>query len=367
MERTYFWESPRWPQFTYDAAALAAPIAAAAGKRGELAALVRTAGVPDRELAEVSATAEEAVTTSAIEGEQVDFEAACSSVASELGLQLRGARPADRKSTGVVEMLIDATLHHALPVDRARLCHWHRGLFPGSSQPWVGRFRTLEDGPERVVTGPYGNLRVEYEAPPGDRVEAEMDAFFSWLARGGDELPAVVRAGIAHLWFVAIHPFVDGNRRTARALADLVFARAERSEHRYFSMSAQILAERADYYGALRAVETDPSLDITPWLLWFTGCYERALVRAIGSVETHLRRTLFWTHHASFAFNERQRKVLQKFLGDWRGKLTAKKWAAMTHVSIDTATRDLHALVEAGILRREGAARSTHFVRAADD
>jgi Fic family protein len=303
----------------------------------------------------------EALDTSAIEGEELDPEATRSSVARQLGVDFGGTRPADRRSDGVVEMLVDASKNFAAPLTVERLCYWQAGLFRGSDAPWVGRMRTGADGPEQVVAGPFGRQRVLYEAPPGDRVVAETAALLAWFEASVGDDDAIVRSALAHLWFVTIHPFVDGNGRVARAVADLAFARADGSGYRYFSMSAQILAERDDYERALQSVQYRSTLDATDWLRWFCGCYERAIDRSMETIERSIERSRFWARHATFAFNERQRATLVRILGPWHGNLTTKKWAVLNDVSIDTATRDLQELVSVGILERRGAARSTHF------
>ena len=269
-------------------------------------------------------------------------------------------RPADRKSDGLVAMLVDASRNHGQTLTRERLEYWHKGLFVDSDAPWVGRYRTDSDGAERVVTGPYGNQRVLYEAPPGDRVPTEMRGFLRWFESSSGE-PDIIRSAIAHLWFVTIHPFVDGNGRIARAIADLAFARADQNGHRYFSMSSQIVDDRREYEVALQSAQRGKTLDITVWLLWFAESYARALDRSVELVQSCMNRTLFWARHSDFTFNERQRKMLARVLGEWEGTLTAGKWARVTHVSVDTAQRDLQELVDAGILIREGAGRGTKY------
>jgi Fic family protein len=365
MLRTYAWQATDWPKLRYDENEVRSLLSLAATKRGQLDGLLLAAGLEDRQRAEVIATTEEAVTTSEIEGEKLDPEATRSSVALQLGVDYGGARQADRKSKGVVEMLVDAAQHFDVSLTSERLFHWHRGLFEGSDASWVGRYRTAADGPERVIAGPYGNHRVLYEAPPGERVASEMEAFLAWFATPflRDESP-VVRSAIAHLWFVTIHPFVDGNGRIARAISDLTFARAEQSGHRYFSMSAQIREDRNEYEEALQSAQRGKSLDATLFVMWFASDYARALERSLVLVRVCMERTLFWARHRGFDFNPRQRKMLSRFLGDWEGKLTAGKWARSTDVSLDTALRDIDELVKGRILKREGAGRGTNYVLA---
>lgn len=365
MARTYAWQASNWPRFAYDTSELAPLLEEAAAKRGRLDGLLLTAGLEDKQRAEVLATTEEAVNTSLIEGEKLDPEATRSSVAVQLGVDYGGARQADRKSEGVVAMLIDAAKNFDDPFHSARLCYWQSGLFKNSNAIWLGRYRNEKDGAEQVITGPYGKHRVLYEAVPGERVEDEMASFLAWFeSKDEDELPSAIRSAIAHLRFVSIHPFVDGNGRIARAISDLSFARAERNGHRYFSMSAQIQEDRNEYEEALQSAQRGKALEITVWLSWFLSCYIRALDRSIELVRDCMNRSLFWSRNASVAFNERQRKMLLRLLGDWEGNLTARKWVAATNVSVDTAQRDLRELVDGRILRREGAGRATHYVLA---
>lgn len=362
MPRTYLWQAANWPTFSYSATDLDAAQARAAEKYARLQGILDAIGLSDRERAEVLATTEEAVTTSAIEGEILDPEATRSSVANQLGLAFGGARPPDRKSKGVVDMLVDASQNFSHPLTNERLCYWQSHLFDGNDANWVGRYRTAADGHEQIVEGPYGAQRVLYEAPPGEQVPREMVQFVKWFNQQPLGERGFMHSAIAHLWFVSIHPFVDGNGRVARALSDLAFARAEKSGHRYFSMSSQILRDRKEYEEALQSVQRGRTLDITEWMLWFGECYERALDHAIQNAKEAIERATFWARHADVSFNERQRKVLQRVLGEWKGNLTARKWVTMTGVSSDTAQRDLQELVDAGIMQREGAGRGTHYV-----
>ncbi len=358
--RRYVWQLHGWPALTWDQEALAGPLTRAAARRGELYGALRNAAVPDEHFAEVAAVTAEAIQSSAIEGEELDPEATRSSVAQQLGFDIGGTRPPDRKTDGVVEMLIDATQNFDAPLTTERLRYWHDGLFVGSEEPWRGRFRTQSDGDEQVVTGPFGRQRVLYEAPPGARVTSDMARFLEWF----NQTPSVnglLDSALAHLWFVTIHPFVDGNGRIARAIADAALARSERSGKRYFSMSAQIRTERAAYYAALQRIQRGSMLDVTSWMEWYAGCYARAIEASLHVIDDIVMRSRFWVVHASTTLNERQRRTISRLLGDFEGHMTTKKWATMNHVSIDTASRDINELVEAGMLARAGAARSTHF------
>jgi Fic family protein len=362
--RRFIWESDVWPGFEWDERALISHLFAAAEARGILAGALRSAGFAEQQLTELAAVTDEALKTSEIEGDRLDPAATRSSVARHLGIDIGGSRPPDRKVDGVVDMLVDATQNFQAPLSDERLFYWHRGLLTGSEARWVGRFRTAVDGEEQVVEGPYGRRRVLYVAPPGERVATEMSAFLEWF--NGRTLPSneIVAAGLAHLWFVTIHPFVDGNGRIARAIGDLASARGERSGHRFFSLSAQIRSERDDYYAMLQRTQQSQSMDVTPWLQWFAGCYTRAIGSSLRVVDEVMLRGRFWARNVHVTFNARQRAMIGRLLGDFEGNLTTKKWAKLGKVSEDTANRDINDLVRAGILCKRGAARSTHFVLA---
>jgi Fic family protein len=278
--------------------------------------------------------------------------------------------PADRHVEGAVEMMLDATRNYSKPLSARRLSDWHAALFPtgrsGMTRIRAGRWRDDRSGPMQVVSGPMGRERVHYQAPAAGRLDKEMRAFLAWL--NGKETPdPILKAGIAHLWFVTIHPFDDGNGRIARAIADMALARSEHSAQRFYSMSAQIRAERKAYYEILENTQKG-DLDITPWLAWFLDC----LRRAIGGAETILANVLakadFWKAHAAEPLNERQRKILNRVLDGFEGKLTSSKWAALGKCSQDTASRDIDDLVNRKILvRQPGGGRSTSYALVSPD
>lgn len=319
-------------------------------------------GFPQREEALLATLTQEIVKSSEIEGELLEQKQVRSSLARRLGMDIGGLAPSDRHVEGVVELMLDATQNHAQPLTQERLLRWHAALFPtgwsGMSRIEVGTWRT---GPMQVVSGPLGRERVHYEAPTAERLEAEMRIFLTWFAEDS-ALDGVLRAALAHLWFVSIHPFDDGNGRIARALTDLSLARSEGSAQRFYSLSAQIQKERSAYYDILENTQKG-DLDITEWLFWFFDC----LSRAINGAETTLSRVLlkarFWERYQHQPLNERQRKVLNQLLDGFEGKLTSSKWARLTKTSPDTALRDLTDLVARGILVRDTAGgRSTHYV-----
>jgi Fic family protein len=307
---------------------------------------------------------EEIVKSSEIEGEVLDKEQVRSSIARRLGMDIGALTPADRDVEGVVEMTLDATQKFAEPLTAARLFAWHAALFPtgrsGMSRIVVGAWRDGAKGPMQVVSGPIGRERVHYQAPPAKRVDGEMRAFLEWFNRDA-AIDPVLKAALAHLWFVAIHPFDDGNGRIARAIADMALARSENSAQRFYSMSAQIRAERKAYYDALERTQKG-DLDVTAWIAWFLACLERAFDGAEATLASVLKKARFWEARAGAAFNDRQRAMINRLLDGFVGKLTSSKWAKIAKCSQDTALRDIDDLVKRGVLRKEPAGgRSTSY------
>jgi Fic family protein len=312
--------------------------------------------------AHLQAMTEEVVKTSEIEGEELPPNEVRSSIARHLGMKhVKDLVPSSRDVDGIVELLTDATMNHQRPLTRKRLLQWHAALFPtgrsGLAKIAAGRYR---DGPMQVVSGAIGKEKVHYEAPPAERLTAEMTEFLEWLEDPGDTNP-LLAAGLAHFWFVTIHPFDDGNGRIARAITDMALARAEHSSRRYYSMSKQIRREREDYYRALEVAQQG-TCDITAWQEWFLHCLRRAIEDAQATVDTVLQKARFWQRFAEENLNARQIKMLNRLLDGFEGKLTSKKWAAMTKSSHDTALRDIKDLIERGALRQEpGGGRSTSY------
>lgn len=272
---------------------------------------------------------------------------------------------ADRRTDGVVEMMLDATTQYAVPLTDTQLFDWQVALFPagyaGSYKIRVGAWRDDADGPMQVVSGPFGKQKVHYQAPPTNRVDAEMRRFLDWFNQP-DETDGLLRAALAHLWFVMIHPFDDGNGRIARAIADKALAQSEDSDQRFYSMSSQIRKERADYYAVLERAGKG-SLDVTDWLEWFLGCFTRAIDGADAVSAVVLRKANFWQHHVGTPFNDRQRTVLNRYLNGFQGNLTAGKWAVIGHCSLATARRDIGELLELGVLERNpGGSKNTSYV-----
>lgn len=364
MRQIYIWERPDWPRFRWDAARLASPLATAHLKQGRLLGRLERLGFPLRIEAEVEATTEEAVKNAEIEGEVLDPETVRSSVARWLGVPNAALGPVDRRSEGMVEVTLDATRNCAKPLTRERLFGWQAALFPtgrsGIQGIRIGVWRDDARGPMQVVSGPIGRETVHFQAPPAARIEQEMQAFIEWFDTPL-AIDDIVHAAIAHLWFVTIHPFEDGNGRIARVLADMSLARSEGSPQRFYSLSSQIRRDRASYYGSLERTQKG-DLDITARLLWFVTCFAKAIDKAERSCTNVLHKAEFWQRHALTAFNERQRTMLNQLLDGFEGKLTARKWAAITRCSMPTAQRDIKEMIDLGILvRNEGGSKNTSY------
>ena len=360
----YIYERSDWPNFRWSHERLAAPLAALRHRQGRLIGHMEGLGFRLRAEAVLKTLTEEVVKSSEIEGEVLDREQVRSSIARRLGMDVGAVAPADRYVDGVVEMMLDATQRYDAPLDAPRLFNWHAALFPtgrsGMRHIAVGSWRNDDKGPMQVVSGPVGRERVHYQAPAAARLQTEMRKFLKWF-EGEGTLDPVLKAGLAHLWFVTIHPFDDGNGRIARAIADMALARSEKSPQRFYSMSAQIRLEREAYYEALEAAQKG-SLDVTLWLEWFFACLARAFAGAENTLASVLGKARFWEAHGKSMLNERQRAMINRLLDGFAGKLTSSKWAALTKTSPDTALRDIDGLVGLGILaKNEAGGRSTSY------
>ena len=363
----YIHELPDWPHFQWDEKHLAVKVAAVRYRQGRMLGALERLGIKLREEAILRTLTEEVVKSSEIEGEILDREQVRSSLARRLGIDVGALKPADRNVEGVVDMILDATRDYRKPLTAERLFSWHAALFPtgysGLHKIAVGKWRTEEAGAMRVVSGAIGRERTHFEAPEAKRLDKEMAAFLEWVEDKAVEsmVDPVLRAAIAHLWFVTIHPFEDGNGRMARAIADMQLARAEQSPQRFYSMSAQIRAERNAYYDILERTQKG-DLDITEWLLWFLACLNDAFDHAETLLAGVLAKADFWERHRDKPLNDRQTTVLNRLIDGFEGKLTSSKWAKLTKVSQDTASRDIRDLIEKGILRQdEGGGRSTSY------
>ena len=360
----YIWQRAEWPRFEQDTARLAEPLATARHAQGKLLGRMEALGFALRDEATLRTLTENVVKTSEIEGEVFEPDRVRSSIASRLGLDAGGLPASDRDVDGIVDMTLDATRNYAEPLTEERLFSWHAALFPagrsGMRRIRVGAWRDDADGPMEVVSGPLGRQRVHYTAPPAERLPDEIAAFLDWF-EGARTMDPVLAAGMAHLWFVSLHSFDDGNGRIARAIADMALARSDDSPERFYSMSAQIRRERKAYYDLLEATQRG-SLDITGWQVWFLECLARAIENAGHILAAVLDKARFWEAHAAETFNERQVNTLNRLLDRFEGKLTSSKWAKMNGFSQDTANRDIRDLVDRGILIRGPAGgRSTSY------
>lgn len=360
----YIHELGDWPHFKWDDEALVPSLSEVRHQQGRLIGRMEMLGFDLQTEASLQSLTEEVVKSSEIEGEVLDRDQVRSSLARRLGVDVAGLVPADGDVEGVVEMMLDATQNYLAPLTKERLFGWHAAIFPtgrsGLSKITVGDWRTEASGPMQVVSGAHGREKVHFEAPDAGRVDVEMGSFLEWFEQE-KTIDPVLKAAVAHLWFVTIHPFDDGNGRIARAIADLALARSEKIPQRFYSMSAQIRAERKDYYDTLERTQKG-SLDITAWLLWFLGCLNRAFTGADAIVGNVMSKARFWERLSGERLNERQTKVLNRLLDGFDGKLTSSKWAALTKSSQDTAGRDIDDLVRRGVLMKNpGGGRSTSY------
>lgn len=360
---TYIHERDDWPDFRWSDEQIARPLAAVRHRQGRLIGRMEALGFPLQEEAVLYALTEDVLKSSEIEGEKLDKDQVRSSIARRLGMDIGGLVEADRNVEGVVEMMLDATQNYTKPLTVERLFGWHAALFPtgrsGMTRIKVGAWRDDADGPMQVVSGPYGRERVHYQAPAAEQLDQEMRKFLDWFETADPD--PVLKAAIAHLWFVTIHPFDDGNGRIARAIADLALARAEGTPQRFYSMSAQIRAERNAYYDMLETTQRGDQ-DISSWLLWFIGCLDRAFDNSETILAGVMRKARIWESLAAQPLNDRQRMMINRLLDGFEGKLTSSKWAKIAKTSPDTALRDINDLVERGILTKDPAGgRSTSY------
>lgn len=360
----YIHELPNWPKFEWNQHGLAKQLAAVRHRQGRLIGRMQELGFPLREEAVLQTLTEDVLNSSEIEGEILDKDQVRSSIARRLGMEVAGLPSADRNVEGVVEMMLDATQKYNEELTEDRLFGWHASLFPtgrsGMRKIIVGAWRDEKSGPMQVVSGAAGREHVHFEAPVAGRLDAEMQAFLNWF-NGADDTDPVIKAALAHLWFVTIHPFEDGNGRIARAIADMSLARSEESPQRFYSMSAQIRLERNAYYDILESTQKG-DLDITPWMEWFLGCLDRAFDGAEKTLAIVFKKADFWKRHSSATLNERQRDIMNRLLDGFDGKLTSSKWATIEKCSPDTALRDIADLIERGLLKKdEGGGRSTSY------
>lgn len=360
----YLWEQDDWPTLSWDCETLSPLLAKVSRAQGHLLGRMEALGFDLRTEAHLRTLTEDVVQSSDIEGEKLDTEQVRSSIARRLGVDIGGGVAADRHVDGIVDMMLDATGNAAAPLSEDRLFGWHAALFPtgrsGMHKIRVGAWRDDAGGPMQVVSGPIGKQQVHYEAPPAVRLANEIERFLKWFEQPGATDPLLV-AGLAHLWFVTLHPFDDGNGRIARAIADMALTRADQTTQRFYSMSAQIRVERNTYYDILERTQKG-GCDITAWQQWFLTCLLRAIEGADETLDTVLAKARFWERFAKAPLNQRQIKVLNRVLDGFDGKLTTSKWAKLAKCSQDTAYRDILDLIDRGALQKDpGGGRSTSY------
>ncbi len=361
---TYIHEKRGWPRFTWDSDSLAGSLAAVRYKQGRLLGRMESLGFDLRAEASLAVLTSDVVKSSAIEGEKLNPEEVRSSIARRLGLDVAGMPKVGRDVDGVVEMMLDGTRNFEKPLTRRRIFDWHASLFPtgrsGMNRITVGKWRKKEAGAMQVVSGSAGKERVHFEAPEAQRLEAEMTRFIKWFNAPPAEDP-MLKAAIAHFWFVTIHPFEDGNGRIARAIADMALARADGTKDRFYSMSSQIEAERKHYYLRLESAQRG-DMNISAWLDWFLGCLDRAIGSADQILSAVLNKSRLWQRVNRQPVNDRQRQIINQMLNGFKGVLSTSKYAKLAKCSTDTALRDIRELLERGILvQNSGGGRSTSY------
>ncbi len=360
----WIYNHPDWPNFTWNAQRLASKLAKVRHQQGRLLGSMEGLGFDLKRKVSLSTLTQDAVKSSAIEGEHLDWEDVRSSVARRLGIKVAGLTKSSQAAESQVAITLDATQQFSKKLTKTRLCKWHAALFPagysGIQCIAVGKYRTPPTDPMQVVSGPIGKYKVHFEAPKAKTVAKEMQAFLKWFQKNTPD--PLVRAGIAHLWFVTIHPFEDGNGRIARAISDMALAQADNSAHRFYSLSAQIEAERKNYYHQLEQQQLS-SPDLTPWLEWFVHCLESALNKAEQSLEKTLFKARLWNQINQNPVNKRQRLIINLMLEDhFKGHMNTAKYAKLAKCSKDTALRDIQNLKARHILiQNPGRGRSTSY------
>ena len=361
---SYIHQQEDWPKFRWDEAKIANRLATLRHRQGRLIGRMEALGFTLRSEAVLRTLTEDVLKTSEIEGETLNPDQVRSSLARRLGIDIGALTPAERHVEGVVEMMLDATQNFSAPLTKDRLFAWHAALFPtgrsGMTKIVVGAWRDDSSGAMQVVSGAIGREKVHFEAPGANKLAKEMAAFLAWYNRPS-KIDPVLKAGLAHLWFVTLHPFADGNGRIARAIADMSLARSEESAQRFYSMSAQICTERTGYYKILESTQR-ANLDITHWLNWFLDCLDHAFTGAEETLAVVISKARFWEVHSDASLNHRQHAMLNRLLDGCKGNLTSSKWAKIAKCSQDTASRDIHGLITLGILKKdESGGRSTSY------
>lgn len=370
MRPIYIWQYPEWPDFRWDERDISSILSEVRNLQGQLVGMMRMIGFDMQNAASLRVMTDDVVKSCEIEGVMLDSERVRSSVARRLGLPSEGLPEPDHYTEGLVQVMLDAVLNAEKELTKDRLFDWHSALFPtgrsGAYKITVADWRQ-GDEPMQVVSGAMGHERVHYEAPPSAAVPKMMSDFLSWVNSKNEMLDPVIKAAIAHLWFVSIHPFDDGNGRLTRTITDMLMTRADKMPHRFYSMSATICQNRKDYYAALEHT-TVGSTNITSWVKWFLQTMRLSLLDAIRTVERTIKKSQFWQEHRAVTMNERQTKMVNLLWDGFEGKLTNAKWAKITKTSSSTALRDIQELVSAGVLKvSESGGRSTNYRLAMDD
>ena len=362
--KKYIWQSPQFPNFTYDKDLIIPLLSSVRFKQGVLLGKMQSIGFENSQKAKLNVLTEDVIKSSEIEGLKLNAEQVRSSIAKRLGLDIGSDIYVERDVQGVVDMMLDATINYDKPINEDRLFGWQSAMFPsgrsGLYKIKVGEYRDDKNGKMQVVSGALGHERIHYEAPGADIVPQEMKKLIDYINNEANT-DLVIKAGLVHLWFVIIHPFEDGNGRIARALTDMLLARSENSSDRFYSMSSQIKKVRKSYYEILQITQSQ-SMDITPWLKWFLENLSFAIDNSDKLLNDVFKRAEFWEKNKSQVLNDRQIKVLTKLLDNFEGKLTSNKWAKICNCSHDTANRDLTDLVNKNILKKVGEARATHYI-----
>ncbi len=362
--RLYIYEYPNWTDFDWNKEVVLSKLISLRNKQGALMGKMQMLGFDLRQEALLETLTLDVLKSTEIEGEFLNLEQVRSSIARRLGMEISGLVPSDRHVDGVVEMMLDATQHFGDPLSINRLFDWHAALFPtgrsGMYRITVGDWRKDEKGPMQVVSGGFSREKVHFQAPAAALIHEEMTHFIDWFNQK-DGLDATLKAAIAHLWFITIHPFDDGNGRIARAITDMQLAKAEGNTQRFYSMSAQIQLQRNQYYDILEHTQKGKS-DISNWLFWFLDCLNAALNSTELTLNKVLNKAKFWQTHAKTTFNERQKLLINKLLDGFEGKLTSSKWAKIAKCSTDTALRDIQDLIQKEVLIKElSGGRSTNY------
>ena len=362
--KTYIYQHKGWPHFTWDNASLLKVLGEVRNMQGKLMGKMEALGFDLKNEAILETLTLDILKSTEIEGEKLNPEQVRSSIARRLGMDISGLIPSDRNVDGIVETMLDATQHFDKPLTNDRLFGWHSSLFPagrsGMYKIITGKWRDDSTGPMQVVSGAMGREKVHYQAPEAKEIPREMKTYINWF-NSKEKSDPVIKAALAHFWFVTLHPFEDGNGRIARALTDMLLARADGTSQRFYSMSAQIRSERNKYYDILEKSQKG-SLDITEWLKWFLNCLLKALIATDQVLVNVLNKHKFWNRHTNTTFNSRQKLLLNRLLDGIEGKMTSSKWAKMAKCSQDSASRDIQDLIDKKIIRKEAAGgRSTNY------